>query len=74
GSVYEILDIISIQSLELGIPLGTLPFIKSISCCFHVLAGTGITYPCTELIANIASLESLWGNLFIVFVVGRLLL
>jgi hypothetical protein len=74
GSVYEIIDIISINSLDLGIPLGTLHFIKSISFSFHILAGTGISYPCTELITNLASLESLWGNLFIVFVVGRLLL
>jgi hypothetical protein len=74
GSIYEIIDIISIKSLDFGIPLGTLHFIKSISFSFHVLAGTGIAYPCTELITNITTIESLWGNLFIVFVVGRLLL
>jgi hypothetical protein len=74
GSVYEIIDIISISSLDFGIPLGTLHFIKSISFSFHILAGTGISYPCSELVTNITTIESLWGNLFIVFVVGRLLI
>jgi hypothetical protein len=74
GSVYEIIDIISLSSLDFGIPLGTPHFMKSISFSFHILAGTGISYPCTELITNITTIESLWGNLFIVFVVGRLLL
>jgi hypothetical protein len=74
GSVYEVIDIISINSLDFGIPLGTAHFIKSISFSFHILAGTGISYPCSELITNITTIESLWGNLFIVFVVGRLLL
>jgi hypothetical protein len=74
GNVYEIIDIISISSLDFGIPLGTLHFIKSISYSFHTLAGTGSSFPCSELITNFTSIESLWGNLFIVFVVGRLLL
>ena len=74
GSVYEIIDIISITSLDFGIPLGTQHYIKSISFSFHILAGTGISYPSTELVTNITAIESLWGNLFIVFVVGRLLL
>ncbi len=74
GNVYEIIDIISISSLDLGVPLGTLHFMKSISYSFHVLAGISSSYPCSELITNFTSIESLWGNLFIVFVVGRLLL
>jgi hypothetical protein len=74
GNVFEIIDIISISSLDLGIPLGTLHFIKSISFSFHILAGTDISYPCSELINNFTIIEALWGNLFIVFVVGRLLL
>lgn len=74
GSVYEIIDIISLTSVDFGIPLGTMHFIKSISFSFNILAGTEISYPCTELTTNITIIESLWGNLFIVFVVGRLLL
>jgi hypothetical protein len=74
GSVYEIIDIISITSLDMNLPLGTLHFIKSISFSFHILSGADLTYPCSELIRNIATIESLWGNLFIVFVVGRLLI
>jgi hypothetical protein len=74
GSVYEIIDIISIKSLDFGIPLGTPHFIKSICFSFQIMAGTGISFSCTELISNITTIESLWGNLFIVFVVGRLLL
>jgi hypothetical protein len=74
GSFYEIIDIISLTSLDFQTPLGTHHFIKSITFSFNILAGTEIPYVCNELVTNVTIIEALWGNLFIVFVVGRLLI
>jgi hypothetical protein len=73
ASVYEIIDTINITSLGFNMPLGALHFMKSISFSFLTLAGLDNPYVSSELVINLSALESIWGNLFIVFVVGRLL-
>jgi hypothetical protein len=73
GSVFEIISVIDPSSLQFGLPLGTLHFMKSISYSFLILAGMDNPYACSELILNVSTIEAIWGNLFVVFVVGRLL-
>jgi hypothetical protein len=73
GSVYEIIATINETSMLFDLPLGTLHFMKSISFSFLTLAGIDNPYTCSELVINISAIEAIWGNLFIVFVVGRLL-
>ncbi|HSZ25606.1 MAG TPA: hypothetical protein VK766_07815 [Cytophagaceae bacterium] len=73
GGLYEIISLINDASIPFNLPLGTLHFMKSISFSFMTLAGIDNPYTCSELIINLSAMESVWGNLFIVFVVGRLL-
>lgn len=73
GSGYEIIAIIDPSSIDFNLPLGTLHFMKSISYSFLILAGMDNPYNGSELMLNISIIEAIWGNLFVVFVVGRLL-
>ncbi len=73
GSVFEIISIIDPYSLQFNLPLGTLHFMKSISYSFLILAGMDNPYAGSELVLNVSAIEAIWGNLFVVFVVGRLL-
>jgi hypothetical protein len=73
ASIYEIIDTVNVASLGFNMPLGTLHFMKSLAFSFLTLAGLDNPYVCSELVINLSTLESIWGNLFIVFVVGRLL-
>ena len=73
ASVYEIIATINETSMAFDLPLGTQHFMKSISFSFLTLAGIDNPYTCSELVINVSAIEAIWGNLFIVFVVGRLL-
>ncbi len=73
GSIYEIIGLINATHLPFDLPMGTLHFMKSISFSFLTLGGIDNPYVCSELVIHLTAIEAIWGNLFIVFVVGRLL-
>ena len=73
GGVFELVCIADPSVMAHGIPLSTAHFMESINFSLLMLGGLDIPYDCAKLIWNIGALESIWGSLFIVFVVGRML-
>ncbi len=74
GSVYEIVCVFDIDCLGVEIPLRASALMDRISYSFLILSGLdnpleGIA----TVVTRISILESLWSNLFIVLIVGRLL-
>jgi hypothetical protein len=74
GSAYEMVCIIDYTSIPMGVALGSQHFMNSIAYSILVMGGVDNPYPGSHaLIQNLSAIESVIGNLFIVFVVGRLL-
>ncbi len=74
GSFYEILCIAQTDCLGIDIPLRTLAMMKRVGFSFMVLSGMGFPYQhVSELMYAAGTVEALWGQIFIVLIVGRLL-
>lgn len=74
AGIYELAYLFDHSSLLPEIPLGPIHYLKAIAFSFTVLSGIELSMAQpTELVSYIASLEAIWGNLFVVFVVGRLM-
>ncbi|MFY0687109.1 MAG: hypothetical protein JXQ90_08095 [Cyclobacteriaceae bacterium] len=74
GGVFEILCIWDISHLPIDVPLRVLHFMRSIDYSFLVLSGLDNPYVnISAIVRRLSTIESIWGNLFIVFVVGRML-
>ncbi len=73
GGVYEIVCILDPQSIPMNVPFTSIHLMKSIAFSFSIMGGVESHYNhVTELVFNITTIESVWANTFIVFVVGRL--
>lgn len=73
GALYEVLALIKPSVISFGIELSAIHFMKFIGYSFYVLGGIDNPYPNTNIIIlNVSAIESVWGNLFIVFVIGRM--
>ena len=74
GSIYDLICIANPGSMGEPIKLGLESYSECIYYSMTVLAGMDNSYGnAIKLIRNIGVLEALWGNLFIVLLVGRLL-
>ena len=73
GSVYEILCILQLDCLGTDIPLRTIAMMKRVGFSFMVLCGMDVPYNVTPLINSVVTIESLFGEIFIVLIVGRFL-
>ena len=74
GGLYEMTAILDYEKLNLGHELGASHFMSSIFYSFLILAGLDNPYFDTaNIVVRINTIEAVWGNLFIVFVVGRIL-
>jgi hypothetical protein len=75
GGLYEIIALITPHSvIELNVELSATHFMKCIGYSFIVLSGIDNPYTGTlQIITNLSAIEAVLGNLFIVFVIGRLL-
>jgi hypothetical protein len=75
GSVYEMVCILDINCLGLDIPLKTMGMMKRIEFSLMVLSGMNNPYTSAgNMIFSMGTIEALWGQLFIVLIVGRLLM
>jgi hypothetical protein len=74
GSVYEIICILQLDCLGTDIPLRTIALMKRIGFSFMVLCGMDTPYSITPLINSITTVEALFGEIFIVLIVGRFLM
>lgn len=74
GSLYDLLCIIWPGSLGANLELGLPNYSECIAYSFRTLGGMDPLYPdAAKLVQNISILESIWGNLFTVLIIGKLL-
>ena len=74
GSFYEILCTMEVDCLGVDVPLRTVALIRRIGYSLMVLSGMDTPYPnVSDLLHAAATVEALFGQLFIVLIVGRLL-
>jgi hypothetical protein len=74
GSVYDLINIANPGSMGEPLKLGLDSYTACIAYSMTILGGQDPAFPnATPLIANLGIMEAVWGNLFIVLLVGRLL-
>lgn len=74
GSLYDVVNLAFPSSLGLAYGYGLPGYIRCLHYSFSVLSGLDTPYPdAIELVKNIGILESIYSNLYVVLVVGRLL-
>jgi hypothetical protein len=75
GSAYEIICILEIQCMGIDIPLQTMGLMKRFEFSLMVLSGMDSPYGnAAGMIFSLGTLEALWGQLFVVLIVGRLMM
>lgn len=74
GSLYDLLCTINPGSLGAPIELGFPTYAECVNYSFCILGGVDTGYPnTTKLIRNISVIEAVWGTLFSVLIIGKLL-
>lgn len=74
ASIYEILCIIQLDCLGIDVPLRTVAFMKRVAYSMTILSGMDSPWTgASELLHAMGTIEALWGQIFIVLIVGRLL-
>jgi hypothetical protein len=75
GSAYELLCILEIQCMGIDIPLQTMGLMKRFEFSLMVLSGMDSPYGnANGMIFSLGTIEALWGQLFVVLIVGRLMM
>ena len=75
GSLYDLICISNPGSLGVMLELGLPNYSECVSYSFHVLGGIDTDYPdAAKLIKNISVIEAVWGNLFTVLIIGKLMI
>lgn len=75
GSLYDIICILVPGSLGADIALGIPNYAECVAYSFHVLGGIDSDYPeANKLIKNLSVMEAVWGNLFTVLIIGKLMI
>ncbi len=74
GSFYEMFCIFDVDCLGIDLPLRTLALMKRMGYSVMVLSGMNIPYVPTGVIYMASTFEALWGQLFVVLIVGRLMI
>jgi hypothetical protein len=75
GSAYEIVCILQIDCMGVDIPLRTSAMMKRIEYSLMVLSGMDNPYGgATSMIYSLGTIEALWGQVFVVLIVGRLMM
>ncbi len=74
ASLFDIINIINPGSLGEEIPLGLNSYTECIYYSFNILGGLDTAYPNpSKLFRNLGVLEAVWGNLFAILIIGKLL-
>jgi len=73
GSLYDLIAILNPLSLGTKLELGMPSYSENIYYSFNVLGGLDTAYPNPiNLVRNLGVIEAIWGNLFIVLIIGKL--
>jgi hypothetical protein len=74
GSLYDLICIIRPGSLGKPIESGLPNYSECVNYSLSILGGMDPGYPdAAKLIRNISTLEAVWGNLFVVLIIGKLM-
>lgn len=73
GSLYDLLSIANPGSLGKPIELGFPNYSECVAYSFSVLGGMDSALEPSKLIRNIGTLEAVWGNLYGMLIIGKLL-
>ncbi|HZB14007.1 MAG TPA: hypothetical protein VE467_13305 [Chryseolinea sp.] len=74
GSLFDLICIIRPGSLGKQIESGLPNYAECVTYSLSILGGTDGGYPnVSRLIRNISVLEAVWGNLFVVLIIGKLM-
>jgi hypothetical protein len=73
GSLYDLISIAKPGSLGVDIELGLPNYAECVSYSFSILGGVGSELHPTRLIRNISVLEGVWGSLYGMLIIGKLL-
>ncbi len=73
GSLYDLITIAKPGSLGVDIELGLPNYAECVSYSFSILGGVGSELHPTRLIRNISVLEAVWGSLYGMLIIGKLL-
>ncbi|NOT73621.1 MAG: hypothetical protein HOP08_01745 [Cyclobacteriaceae bacterium] len=73
GSLYDLLTIINPGSLGADIELGLPNYSECVTYSFCILGGVDPGLEPTRLIRNISTIEAVWGNIYGMLIIGRLL-
>ena len=74
ASLYDLINFISPGCFGVVLPLGIPSYSECIYYSFNILGGTDTIYQDPiRLVRNIGVIEAVWGNLFAILIIGRLL-
>ncbi len=73
GSLFDLLTIINPGSLGANIELGLPNYSECVTYSFCILGGVDPGLEPTRLIRNISTIEAVWGNIYGMLIIGRLL-
>jgi len=73
GSLYDLISIALPGSLGVDIELGLPNYSECVTYSFSVLGGVDAGLSPTRLIRNISVIESVWGNIYGMLIIGKLL-
>ena len=74
GSLYDITNMLIPGAFGTTMTLGMESYSESIYYSFNILGGLDSAYPeAIKLVRNIGVIEAVWGNLFAILIIGKLL-
>jgi hypothetical protein len=74
ASLYDLINFISPGCFGVVLPLGIPSYSECIYYSFNILGGTDTIYQNPiRIVRNIGVIEAVWGNLFAILIIGRLL-
>ena len=74
GSLYDLINIVSPGAFGPELASGFESYSESIYYSFNILGGLDTVYPNSiKLVRNIGVIEAVWGNLYAILIIGKLL-
>ena len=74
GDVYDVLNLVNPGCFGVEIPVGFASYLSGVYFSYATLGGIEAGYEnLSRLVRNVSVIEALWGNLYLVFLIGRIL-
>jgi hypothetical protein len=74
GDLYDILNLVNPGCFGVEIPVGFASYLSGVYFSYATLGGVEAGYEnLSRLVRNVSVIEALWGNLYLVFLIGRIL-